>query len=119
MKIDFDTQEITKGLLRKQTFYNVILTCQLSEEEQAIIKKEKLKDYVVFECVPCNAREDRPEEIYFLYVRDLIKGRYEILLPTRVDANSWQQDCIEQLKTLKSYIEQGGDTAPEKRSIEL
>lgn len=118
MKVNFEHSSVTKGMLRKTTYPVVTVTVDFTAEELALIKREKYQDHVITETVPVNARADRNEQIYYCYVKTLMKGSYEFMCENNVDAKYFEELMLDSLKNLKLHLD-GGTEAGESKSIEL
>ncbi|QXT40982.1 hypothetical protein [Gymnodinialimonas ceratoperidinii] len=114
MRVNFTHSEVTKGILRKTAHPVVIVSVTFSEEERALIEREKYGGYVLLECVPYNARADRDERIYYLYVRNLLNGSYEFMAENNVDAKNFEEAVVDKLKLLKVHLEEGSSAATSK-----
>ncbi|RMA43285.1 hypothetical protein D9R08_06640 [Rhodophyticola porphyridii] len=96
----------------------VTVSVTFSEEERALIKRENFDTYVLLECVPHNARPDRDERIYYLTVRNLLRGSYEFMAENHVDAKDFEAAVVERLKLLKTLLEEGS-TAAKSKTVEI
>jgi hypothetical protein len=123
MRVSIKHTDKSSGLIFKTHQVEVAVTVVFSDEELAIIKSRKLKDYVVLQREPDRLRRERLGEtamahnprMFDLYVRDLVAGRPEqFFCDTPVDAKVYEQNLTEALKTLKSFLQGNAETAGAK-----
>ena len=118
MRVNFTHKEVTKGILRKTTHPVVTVQVVFSEEERVLIKQERYEDDVVLDYVPYNARPDRDERIYYMRVKDLLRGPFEFMAENNVEAKAFETATIERLQTLKELLE-AGSTAGTSKTVEI
>lgn len=127
MRVSIEHSEESMGLLFKKPLYAVTATIQFSEEELAIIKTRRLKDFVVLErdwqATLQKKVEAHPE--YWatlapphLKVSDLVKGRDTYTFFTPIEAKSYENKLTDGLKQLKQFIAGNAATA-ESKTFEL
>tara|TARA_R110002110_G_scaffold322490_1_gene534916 strand:- start:43 stop:399 length:357 start_codon:yes stop_codon:yes gene_type:complete len=114
MRVSIEHSDKAVGLLRMVNQIQVTTTVQFSEEELAVIRDRRLKDYIVAERVPDSRTASKFDAEYaariadgwHLRVRDLMKGKPDgFMFDTPVDAKIYEQRLTEALKALKSFIE--------------
>lgn len=129
MHVSFDHKEISHGLFRKKIYTRVYTTVQFSDEELAIIKNRKLKDFVIWKREPSSDDNNSlpQEEIearieagtYTLTIGNLMKGkRDEYTCASPAHAKNYEQELTAKLKELKDFII-GSASLGESKSIEL
>lgn len=131
MRVSFDHKEISKGFLNKKLFIEVLTTVQFSEEELAIIKSRKLKDFVVLKRDPDVIVADRfsNDKPYLdslidagnftLTIGKLMGGKpdgYTCASP--VHAKNYEHELTVKLKELKDFI-LGSAVTSESKTIEI
>lgn len=105
MKVDIENGTTTTGLLFKKTFYSVKLKVELNEEEKAIIKERKLKDYVILELPEPASFEAKNNNWHNnLTYNSLISGEHYHDLLTPFDAKQYQEELVESLKQAKGFL---------------
>ena len=127
MRVSIEHSDKAVGLLRMVNQIQVTTTVQFSEEELAVIRDRRLKDYIVAERVPDSRTASKFDAEYaasiadgwHLRVKDLMKGKPDsFLFDTPVDAKIYEERLKEALKALKSFIEGNAATA-EATTFEL
>ncbi|MDE1945381.1 MAG: hypothetical protein KGI03_03875, partial [Patescibacteria group bacterium] len=117
----------TSGLFGNVHQVEVFTRVQFSEEELAIIKSRKLKDYVVLKRKPDSrtAKKFDAEYMasiadgYHLRVKDLMKEDADrFTFDTPVDAKVYEENLTAALKQLKSFIV-GNAGVAEAKTFEL
>ena len=113
MRVSIEHKDKASGLIFKTHQVEVAVTVVFSEEEQAIIKHRKLKDYVITERIPDERLAGKigssfvqeHKHMYHLYVRDLTNGRPDhFVFDTPAHAKAYEQKVTEGLKELKAFI---------------
>ena len=128
MKVDIKHSERTEGMIRKTTYPVVSVKVDFSEEEQQIIKQNKLENYILVERgIPANLEKekfahqaiaDRPQA-YSLKVRDLMRSDADSYAFHAVhEAKNYVQRVKEALPSLKNMLD-GNVEAGEDESFEL
>ena len=121
MRIAIEHGTETKGLFRKETFYTVTVKVQFTEEEAAVLKKEKLLDHIVMERgQPVNRGPVDDEDFWHLRVRHLMdpKGNTYVLESEGV-AQEYEEELKTSLKAVKAAIDSNKDVQVENKSYEL
>jgi hypothetical protein len=127
MRVSIEHSDKAVGLLKRVNQVEVTTTVQFSEEELAVIRDRRLKDYIVAERVPDSRTASKFDAEYaasiadgwHLRVRDLMKGKPDrFTFDTPVDAKLYEERLKEALKTLKSFIE-GNASMAEATTFEL
>ena len=123
MRVSIEHNSGSSGLIFKKHFIRVAVTVVFSEEEQAIIRSRKLKDYVVLKREPdmltverLGARDAAQfAETYHLRIKDLASGKPDTYpFDTPIEAKQYETDLTAALKTLKEFISGNADTAKAK-----
>ena len=119
MKVSIEHKDKASGLLFKTHQVAVSVAVVFSEEELAVIRSRRLRDYVVLERQPDKLRRERigaeamrdNPGMFNLYVRDLVSGRAdEFFCDTPIDAKIYEQNLKVGLKTLKDFITGNAET---------
>ena len=125
MRVNIEHKEVTKGFLSKKTFVEVHTSVEFSNEELAIIERNKLRDRVVLEREPHfdrsqSARNDpKIADIWDLKVFNLIRNKPEIYsVATPSDAKAYEERLTEALHQLKAFIT-ANSTVSSGKSFEL
>ena len=123
MRVSINHTDKSSGLIFKTHQVEVSVAVTFSDEEQAIIKSRKLKDYVVLERQPDKLRRERigaeamrdNPGMFNLHVRDLVSGRADpFFCDTPIDAKIYEQQLTEALKKLKDFIAGNAETGTSK-----
>jgi hypothetical protein len=127
MRVSIEHSEESMGLVFKKPLYAVTATIQFSEEELAIIKTRRLKEFVVldrdWQATLQKKVEAHPD--YWatlakphLKVGDLMRGRDTYTFFTPIEAKSYENKLTDALKQLKQFIAGNAATA-ESKTFEL
>ena len=125
MRVNIEHKEVTKGFLSKKTFVEVHTSVEFSNEELAIIERNKLRKRIVLEREP---HFDRPQstrndpnlaEVWHLHIYNLIKDKPEIYsVASPSDAKAYEERLTEALHQLKAFIT-ANSTVSTGKSFEL
>jgi hypothetical protein len=121
MKVDIKRTEEMRGLIFKKKDFVVTVTVQFTEEEKKAIEMTKIGNYVLVERPPRAGVKDGKglEDVFHLRVRQLLNGAPDKYEFERIDdANRYQHQLPEALKSLKALIEDYVE-APANQSFEL
>ncbi len=127
MRVSIDHREITTGLLRRTTQYEVVTKVDFSDEELAVIRHRRLEDTIVLERVPdrIHASKFTQQELadladqWHLKIKSLMKRSPDVhTLDTPIEAKQYEQDLTGALRNLKAYIE-GNATLAGAKTFEL
>ena len=119
MRVRIDHQEIRKGFVLKKTFYEVSAQVDFTQVQLHVIHDRTLKDYVIMERAPANARIDDDTDWFTLKIRHLLDGKTDRhLCSDPVAAKNYEADLIERLRLLKEFLE-GNEQMGASRVIEL
>src|SRR3569832_2932493 len=123
MKVSIEHKDKASGLLFKTHQVAVSVAVVFSEEELAVIRSRRLRDYVVLERQPDKLRRERigaeamrdNPGMFNLHVRDLVSGRADpFFCDTPIDAKIYEQQLTEALKKLKDFIAGNAETGTSK-----
>ena len=120
MRVSIEHKEVQKGMLKKTTYYDVHLAVEFTEEEQAIIKRNKVEGAVVLERQPPAGAKvtEGVEDVFHLNVRKLLKGEDVHRLASPSEASQYDAELKDALANLKVFIEENA-TGPESSTFEL
>ena len=120
MRVSIEHKEVQKGMLKKTTYYDVHVAVEFTEEEQAVIKLNKVEDAVVLEREPPAGAKltEGLEDIFHLKVRNLLKGEDTYRLTSPSDASQYDAELKDALANLKAFIEENA-SGPESSTFEL
>jgi len=109
MKVTIEHQDVSKGLVFKENLVEVTVSVEFTEEEEAVISKFKLKNYVLLKRTPHRslAKKYTPaelEDLFNLYVRNIIHQPNSFLLDTPADAKNYDDELRGALKNLKAHL---------------
>lgn len=113
MRVHFQHEEKTTGLLRSDRQIEVIAYVEFSDEERLIVERRGLQNFVLLERVPDARLANRftPDEFeaweqsFHLRIRDLLVATpNRFTLDTPSDAKAYQARLTEALRNLKSFI---------------
>lgn len=123
MKVDIEHEEITRGMLRKKTYYKIKCNVQFSEEEKAIIKEGDLDGVIVMERPPSadiKVSANDEAEWFYLRIGALNNDKWdEFCVDTKSDIAIYEEELKGSLKQLKTYLEANGNTDTSSKSFEL
>lgn len=119
MRISIDHSTGKTGVLSFKTYPKITVSVEFNEEEKAVIKREGIASSTLVERVPVNARPDRNPEIYFLRIKDLLKGKFEFLAENSFAAKDFEAELISSLEHLKMLVENTDDNQTGSRTFEL
>lgn len=119
MRISIERGTGKTGMLSLKSYPKVIVSVEFNEEEREVIKREKLGNSYLVERAPINARADRNPEIYFLRIKDLLKGKFEFLAENSFAAKDFEDELIGSLEHLKNLVEAADQSQSGSRTIEL
>ena len=124
MRVSFEHNAKSSGIISKFHYVDVITTVQFSDEEMAIINSRKLKGFTVLDRGPdavVRNRFERKHPDYLarlsnfeLTVKKLMKGPDTYSCETPAHAKSYEQEVTDALKKLKDFILGSADTAESK-----
>ena len=123
MRVSIEHNSKSKGLIFKKRYIEVATTVVFSEEEQAIIRSRKLKEFVVLKREPDMLTVERLGardaamfvETYHLRIKDLASGKPDNYpFETPIEAKRYEAELTAALKTLKEFIGSNADTAKAK-----
>lgn len=130
MRANIEHKEVTTGLLRKTTWFQVVTRVDFSEEEKAIIKQRKLQDTIILEREPDVSKGDTAERREFLRslgdaihlkICDLLNPSKPNVyhLRTPLEAKQYEQAVLESLKKLKQYLIGNEGIEEKSKTIEI
>lgn len=120
MRVNIEYANKSAGLLFTKSLPQVCVTVDFSPEELQRIKQLGILDRVLVKRVPhekelkkYNRRDwENIQDAYWLRVKDLVKNRPDTFtFDALVDAQSYERELTEALKTLKSHIAEDVSTA--------
>ena len=123
MRVSIEHAEKKFGLLRRTSRIEVSAAVVFSDEEQAVIRERKLKDYVVLKRAPDSDSVDRLGaahvagmlDAYHLRVKNLLSGKPDkYLFDTPAEAKVYEHDLTEALKGFKAFITANAEMAGAK-----
>ena len=121
MRVSIEHKDKVAGLFRNIHQVDVVTSVQFTEEELAVIKSRKLKDYIVLERMPDSRMveklgADLPNYLdgFKLRIKDLMKGPDAFTCDTPIDAKAYEHSLTEALKELKAFIAGNAETATAK-----
>ena len=128
MKIDIKRGETTRGMIRKTTFHTVTVIAEMTDEEKAIIKQNKLERVVVLERgLSATSENDdfsrkhiqEHPDAYMLKVKDMMhKDGDTHNFHSIGEANQYVAQLKEVLPKVKAMLD-GNTEAGEDESIEF
>ncbi len=109
MKVTIEHQDVSKGLVFKENLVEVTVAVEFTDEEEAVISKFKLKNYILLKRTPHRslAKKYTPtelENLFHLYLRDVIHQRNSFLFDTPADAKNYDDELRGALKNLKAHL---------------
>jgi hypothetical protein len=126
MRASIEHKEIASGLIKKVPQVEVTVAVQLSEEERAIVERWNLGERVVVER-QINAHRlgkmkadqyDYEANLEHLRIAHLLRGPNRYVVDTPLDAKVYQNEVVEGLKSLKSFLAGCAELA-EPQSLEI
>ena len=129
MRVSFDHKEISKGFFNKKLYVEVTTTVQFNDEELAIIKNKKLKNFVILERKPDVIIADRfsGDRAYLASLVDagnFILTIGKLMKPdtytcaSGMHAQNYELELTGKLKEVKEFI-YGSAVKPESKTIDL
>ena len=138
MKIDINHVEKSTGLIRKKNLHGVTIHVRFSQEEMAIIQERKLKNTLLLERdTPADVNVDKHANkgmtskllkaatqgmdplSFDLALTKLVNGPDTHWMDTPLDAKAYEQELIDMLPTLKSYVDENAGVDEKSKSFEL
>lgn len=123
MRVSIEHINKSSGLIFKKHYIEVAVTVVFSDEEQAVIRSRKLKEYVVLKREPDMLTVERLgakdaaqfAETYHLRIKHLASGKPDKYpFETPIDAKNYEADLTAALKMLKEFIGANSETAGAK-----
>jgi hypothetical protein len=120
MRVSINHADRKFGLFGGTRMVEVAATVVFSDEEQAIIRGRKLKDYIVLKREPDSRSIDRLgaanvaelADAYHLRVRSLLSGKPDTyLFDTPAHAKRYEAELTDALKAFKDFIAANAETA--------
>ena len=115
MRVTIDHTEIKRGMILKTTYYEVVCTVTMSEEQLQIIRDKRLQDYIVLERIPADAKDGDNPDWFTLRIKHLMNGKPDrFLCPDPVRAKEYEAELLDRLRELKAFLEESAEVGSSK-----
>lgn len=112
MRVAISHQDVRKGFLFKQTYYEVRLSVTFSHEEKHIIRQRRLAQTKLIDRRPATAKVDDRDEKFELRLGDLLDGRADrFLCATPSAAKIYEEDVLKVMAQVKLWLTDNAETS--------
>lgn len=123
MRVQIDHSEVERGgMFKKQRYHAVTCRVTFTQEELQIIRERNLGEYVVLERPPTldMVKQARGiEDVFFLYIRNLVKGPDEYLVATPADAREYEECLLDKMPLLKDLLNANTEIEEKSKTLEF
>lgn len=105
MRVKISSEEVRAGFPFKRAFFDVLVAVDFTHEEKQIINQRALRDYILIERWPADAKADDEADWYALRVKHLFDrkpDRHRCATPS--DAKRYQSDVTASMQSFKLWI---------------
>lgn len=112
MRVSIKHETVRRGMIFKQSLYEVQVTVLLSHEELQIVRQRNLLLTKLLDRRPATAKVDDRDSKFELLVKDIINGKTDrFLCATPSDAKRYEERMLHTLSQLKLWISDNAETS--------
>lgn len=119
MRVKITHHEVREGVIFRRTFHEVHTRVDFTHEERQIIRQRGLKEALVLERRPADARDDDPNHWFELRLHHLLERKPDkFRCATPSEAKIYEEALVASLRGVKLWLDDNADPGT-GRIIEL